>query len=140
MVFTIVNTIALTLATGHKHLILNKWSNPKTFHTLAFQPSKGRNSEVLASTIATATETCGDYCSIRIRSKHAMTRSQTLARSHSPDEYWKSYYRIRIVCDTIAIVNTIATIAQAYYNVVTASFIRQWASSTIMVFDLQYLV
>ena len=25
------STIALTLATGHKHLILNKWSNPKTF-------------------------------------------------------------------------------------------------------------
>ena len=121
----IVNTITivevplhLPLATGHKHFILNKWSNPKTFHTLAFQPSKGRNSEpdlleVLASTIATATETCGTYCPIRMRSKHAMTRSQTLARSHSPDEYWKSCYRIRIVCGTIAIVNTIATIAQA---------------------------
>ena len=101
-----------------QHLILSKWSNPKTFRTLAYQPSKGRNSEpdlleVLAFTIATATETCGDYCSIRMRSRHAMTRSQTLARSHSPDEYWKSYYRIRIECGTIAIVNTIATIAQA---------------------------
>ena len=54
-----------TLATGDNHLILNKWSNPKNFHTLAFQHSKGRNSEpdsleVPASAIATTTA-CGDY-------------------------------------------------------------------------------
>ena len=59
------STTMHTLATGDNHLILNKWSNPKNFHTLAFQHSKGRNSEpdsleVPASAIATTTA-CGDY-------------------------------------------------------------------------------